>query len=127
MIDVLVEINGADEASKSGIAPDEAEALCRAILQLPQLRLCGFMTMGPRFESAEDYRAYFASVRACGDAIWCALGQAGRPLYSMGMSESIHPAILAGADIVRVGRRLFAGRPEDESLVQSTVSIQTKG
>ena len=115
VMDVLVEINGAGEAAKSGIAPDEAEALCRAVLQFPHLRLCGFMTMGPRFERDEDYRAYFASVRACGDAVWRALGQTGQPIYSMGMSESIHPAIQAGADIVRVGRRLFAGRPETEA------------
>ena len=115
VIDVLVEINGADEAAKSGVAPNEVEALCRAILSHSNLRLCGFMTMGPRFEDAEGYRAYFASVKACGDAVWQALSLAGEPLYSMGMSESVVPAIHAGADLVRVGRRLFAGRELTET------------
>ena len=106
-MDVMIEINGAREAAKSGVMPEEAEALCRAVCALPQLRLRGFMTMGPRFESDALYRAYFAQVKALGDALWQTLGLDGAPLYSMGMSESFAPAILAGADIIRVGRRLF--------------------
>lgn len=106
-VDVLVEINGAREEAKSGVLPEEAEALCAEILRLPALRLCGFMTMGPHFENAEGYRAYFASVKQIGDGIWQRLALRGEPVYSMGMSESVVPAIEAGAHIVRVGRRLF--------------------
>ena len=113
-MDVLVEINGAREEAKSGVMPEEAEALCRAVCALPHLRLCGFMTMGPRLIGEEAYRAYFAGVKALGDAIWQRLGQEGDPLYSMGMSESFVPAILAGADMVRVGRRLFHQTDETE-------------
>lgn len=118
VMDVLVEINGAREEAKSGIMPEEAAALCREILQLPHLRLRGFMTMGPRFEDDDAYRRYFASVKDIGDGIWRALGIEGQPLYSMGMSESFAPAILAGADMVRVGRRLFRlpdGAPSDQT------------
>ena len=107
VMDVLVEINGAREEAKSGIMPEEAAALCREILQLTHLRLRGFMTMGPRFEDDDAYQRYFASVKEIGDGIWRALGIEGQPLYSMGMSESFVPAILAGADMVRIGRRLF--------------------
>ena len=106
-VDVLVEINGAREAAKSGVLPEDAEALCREILQMPHIRLRGFMTMGPVYESDEEYRAYFASVKEIGDGIWQAIGGEGKPLYSMGMSGSFVPAIAAGADMVRVGRRLF--------------------
>ena len=106
-VDVLVEINGAREAAKSGVLPEDAEALCREILQMPHIRLRGFMTMGPVYESDEEYRAYFASVKEIGDGIWQAIGGEGKPLYSMGMSDSFVPAIAAGADMVRVGRRLF--------------------
>lgn len=107
VMDVLVEINGAREEAKSGVLPEDADALCREILSMPHIRLCGFMTMGPRFDSNDAYRAYFSSVKEIGDALWKGLGLKDSPLYSMGMSESFAPAIAAGADMVRVGRRLF--------------------
>ena len=106
-MDVLVEINGAREEAKSGVMPEEAEALCAEIAAMPALRLRGFMTMGPRFEDEAGYRAYFASVKKMGDGIWQRLSLPDEPVYSMGMSESVAPAIAAGARIVRVGRRLF--------------------
>ena len=112
VIDVLVEINSGREESKSGVLPEQAEPLCRALLTLPHLRLCGFMTMGPRCESEAQYRAYFAETVALGDTLWRSLGLDGHPLYSMGMSESFAAAIKEGASFVRVGRRLFHGRPE---------------
>lgn len=107
VMDVLLEINGAREEAKSGVLPEEAEALCREILALPHLRLRGFMTMGPRFDSEQEYVAYFKAVRRIGDGIWQTLSLEGTPLYSMGMSESFGAAIQAGAHMVRVGRRLF--------------------
>lgn len=107
VMDVLVEINAAREAAKSGVLPEEAEALCRGILQLPHLRLCGFMTMGPVFETRAAYRAYFEGVRALGETLWRALQLPRAPLLSMGMSQSFGAAIEAGADLVRVGRSLF--------------------
>lgn len=112
VIDVLVEINSGREESKSGVLPEEAAALCRTVLTLPHLRLVGFMTMGPICESEAEYRAYFGETVALGNAIWHALGLADKPQYSMGMSQSFAAAIKEGATYVRVGRRLFAGRPE---------------
>ena len=112
VIDVLVEINVAREEAKTGVLPEEAEALCRVVLSCPHLHLCGFMTMGPIFESEAEYRAYFQKTVALGDALWQTLSQSGKPLYSMGMSQSFAAAVKEGADFVRVGRRLFAGRPE---------------
>ncbi|MBQ9098624.1 MAG: YggS family pyridoxal phosphate-dependent enzyme [Clostridia bacterium] len=113
VMDILVEINGAREEAKSGVLPEEAGSLCRELLTLSGVRLCGFMTMGPRFESEEAYRTYFAGVRHIGEDIWQSLGLAGKPLFSMGMSESFAPAIQAGAHMVRVGRSLF--RHDDEN------------
>ena len=107
-VQVLVEINAAREESKSGALPEEAEALCREILKMPHLALCGFMTMGSVLESDAAYRAYFAEVRSFGRALWQKLEQPGEPVFSMGMSQSFVPAVLESADIVRVGRRLFA-------------------
>jgi len=115
VIDVLVEINVAREEAKTGILPEDAEALCRTVLALPHLRLCGFMTMGPLFDTEEEYRAYFKQTVTLGNRLWQALSLEGSPLYSMGMSQSFVAAVKEGADFVRVGRRLFVGRPTPET------------
>ncbi len=108
VMDVLVEINGGAEEAKSGVLPEEAESLCREISALSSLRLCGFMTMGPKFEKKEEYLKYFEQTSAQVLDIWTKkLHNIGRPILSMGMSESFDAAILAGADFVRVGRALF--------------------
>lgn len=104
---VLIEINSGREEAKSGVLPEEAEALARAVLALPGLELKGLMTMAPKCESADAYRTYFAQTRHLSRQLWQTLGLAGEPLLSMGMSESFAEAVREGADIVRVGRRLF--------------------
>lgn len=111
VIDVLVELNMAREEAKTGVYPEDAEGLCRAVLDLPHLRLCGFMTMGPIFDDENAYRTYFKETVTFGNTLWEALSLDGKPLYSMGMSQSFAAAVKEGADFVRVGRRLFAGRP----------------
>ncbi len=112
IVDVLVEINSGREESKSGVLPEQVAQLCRAVLSLSHLRLVGFMTMGPICESEEAYRAYFASTVALGKRVWSELGLPDVPRFSMGMSQSFPAAIKEGACWVRVGRRLFDGRPE---------------
>ena len=115
VIDVLVEINVAREEAKTGVMPEEAEALCRTVLSCPHLRLCGFMTMGPIFDSEQAYRDYFKKTVALGNDLWQTLSLNGTPFYSMGMSQSFAAAVKEGADFVRVGRRLFVGRPTPDN------------
>ena len=106
-MDVLVEINSGNEASKSGVAMSEAAELCEEIARLPHLNLRGFMTMAPKCEKNEDYRKYFRETYKIGLDIWAKkLHNIGRPIFSMGMSASFPIAIEEGADFVRVGRRL---------------------
>lgn len=108
VIDVLVEINSGEEQSKSGVMPDDAEQLCAEIASLEGVRLCGFMTMAPRCEKKEDYLKYFSQTYAKSLDIWVKkLHNIGKPIISMGMSESFEAAIECGADIVRIGRSLF--------------------
>lgn len=111
---VLVEINSGAEASKSGVLPEEAEALCREISQFRHLSLRGFMTMGPKCEKKEEYFKYFEQTCRQVLDIWTKkLHNIGRPILSMGMSDSFEAAIEAGADTVRVGRGLFV-KPESQ-------------
>lgn len=106
-VSVLVEINSGREAAKSGVLPEEAEALCQAILALPGVALRGFMTMAPHCEDPSAYHAYFVATRMLAQQLWQALALPEKPLLSMGMSESFEAAVAEGADLVRVGRRLF--------------------
>ena len=109
VMDVLVEINSGMEENKSGISPDEAAEFCLALRQFGHLNLRGFMTMAPKCEKNEEYRKYFCKTsQLCLDIWQKTLHNIGRPILSMGMSDSFEVAIEEGADIVRVGRALFA-------------------
>ena len=109
VMDVLVEINSGMEENKSGVSPDGAAALCKEIAQFSHLNLRGFMTMAPKCEKNEEYRKYFRKTsQLCLDIWQKTLHNIGRPILSMGMSDSFEVAIEEGADIVRVGRALFA-------------------
>ena len=114
-MDVLVEINSGGEENKSGVDPNEAAELCLALGDLPHVNLRGFMTMAPKCEKNEDYRKFFQETFRLGLDIWeKTLHNIGRPLFSMGMSGNFEVAIEEGADMVRVGRALFAEPLENE-------------
>ncbi len=108
VMDVLVEINSGAEESKSGILPEDVEAFCEEIKAFENINLRGFMTMAPKCEKKEEYLKYFQQTYRQVLDIWTKkLHNIGRPIISMGMSDSFEEAILCGSDIVRVGRRLF--------------------
>ena len=108
VMDVLVEVNCGEEENKSGLLPSEVEAFCLELPKFSSIRLCGFMTMAPKCEKKEDYLKYFQQTYAQVLDIWTKkLHNIGRPIISMGMSDSFEEAIACGSDIVRIGRRLF--------------------
>ena len=107
-MDVLIEINSGEEESKSGVLPEELDALCDAVLGFENINLRGFMTMAPKCEKKEEYLKYFQQTYQQVLDIWTKkMHNISRPIISMGMSDSFEEAILSGSDIVRVGRRLF--------------------
>ena len=107
-MDVLVEINSGCEESKSGLHPDQVKDFCLELSQFPHINLRGFMTMAPKCEKKEEYQKYFQKTsQQCLDIWQKNLHNIGRPILSMGMSDSFEAAIEEGADIVRVGRALF--------------------
>ena len=112
---VLIEVNSGREPSKSGVLPEDTEALAREVSALAHLRLVGLMTMGPRFGDPEEARPYFIATKA----EFNRLAAAGLPnvemrYLSMGMSNSYRVAIDEGANMVRIGTRLFGPREGDE-------------
>jgi hypothetical protein len=108
-LNVLVQVNIDDEASKHGCRPEEVATLAAAIAAEPRLRLRGLMAIPTPWPDLERRRAAFAQVRRLYDAL-----QAAHPdvdTLSMGMSEDHAVAIAEGATMVRVGTALFGRRP----------------
>lgn len=107
-MDILIEINSGEEESKSGVLPEDLDALCDAVLGFENINLRGFMTMAPKCEKKEEYLKYFQQTYQQVLDIWSKkMHNISRPIISMGMSDSFEEAILSGSNIVRIGRRLF--------------------
>jgi PLP dependent protein len=107
-LNVCIEVNVSEEASKGGIAPDEARALANAIMRLPRLRLRGLMTIpAPTADIALQLRQF----RMLRD-LFEQLRSEGLPLdtLSMGMTQDFPAAIAEGSTIVRVGTAIFGAR-----------------
>jgi pyridoxal phosphate enzyme (YggS family) len=108
---VLIEINSGKELNKTGVLPEDVDELIKQISSFPNIHVQGLMTMGPRFGSPEDARPFFKATKIAFDR----LSKAGIPnvemrYLSMGMSNSYKIAIEEGANIVRIGTKLFGGR-----------------
>ena len=106
-VPVLIEINSAKEEGKSGILPEKAEELVKALSEFPRLRFSGLMTMGPVCKDSEDIRPYFTLTRKMFEEFGEKYGYFGKGILSMGMSDSYKVAIEEGATLVRVGSVLF--------------------
>lgn len=107
-LDVCVQVNVSGEASKSGVAPDEALALALAVADLPRIRMRGIMGIPAPTDDPAQQRAQFRRLRECLES--CI--EAGLPLdtLSMGMSADLEAAIAEGSTQVRVGTAIFGAR-----------------
>ena len=107
-LQVCVQVNVSGEASKSGVAPEEAAALAHAVAGLPRLQLRGLMAIPEPTEDAARLAAQFAVLRT----LFEMLKAEGLPLdtLSMGMSHDLESAVAAGATMVRVGTAIFGAR-----------------
>ena len=110
-MDVLLEVNMAQEETKQGIAPDEAETLLREIVQLSHLSVRGLMTIAPFTEDAESNRRYFSGLRDLMERLnRITIVSEPMTMLSMGMSGDYCVAIEEGATLVRVGTAVFGAR-----------------
>lgn len=108
---VLVEVNSGRETNKTGVLPEEVDELVIRMSTLQNLRVEGLMTMGPRFGDPEDSRPYFQATREVFERIAARnLPNITMKFLSMGMSNSYQIAIEEGANIVRIGTKLFGER-----------------
>jgi pyridoxal phosphate enzyme (YggS family) len=109
-IDILMQVNCSGESSKFGVAVGASTHLAEMIAPLPNITLCGLMTMAPLTEDRGVVYDCFARCRELFDEMYHELdvGEAFRHL-SMGMSGDFETAIGCGATIVRIGSALFDG------------------
>lgn len=109
---VMLEINVGGEAQKHGTVPERALALAQAVAALPNLHLCGVMTVPPAAEDPEASRPYFRSLTELSRRIRTVLPKPPQRWdISMGMSHDFEIAVEEGATIVRLGTALFGARP----------------
>ena len=103
-LQVCLQVNISGEASKAGVAVDEALALVHAVAALPRLRLRGLMAIPEPGSGAAPHRALRGLLER--------LQAEGLPVdtLSMGMSSDLEAAIGEGATLVRVGTAIFGVR-----------------
>lgn len=109
-IDVLIEVNIANDPAKSGCMPEEVEAILGAIQREPSLRARGLMTVPPFTEDPEGAGPFFEALRELRDRFG---GIEALPELSMGMTHDLDVAVAEGATMVRVGTGIFGARPEN--------------
>jgi pyridoxal phosphate enzyme (YggS family) len=108
---ILIEINSGEEPQKAGVLPENAPALIKEISQLRHIRIMGLMTMGPFAGDPEDARPYFQKTKM----LFEEMRRRDRPgvemkYLSMGMSNSYRVALQEGANLVRIGTKIFGER-----------------
>lgn len=108
-LNVLIQVNIDDEASKHGCRPEQVGALAAAIAAEPALRLRGLMAIPAPWPEPAPRREAFRRMRDLFETL--AAKHPGVDTLSMGMSDDLELAIAEGATLVRVGTALFGARP----------------
>ena len=99
------------EATKAGVAPEEALSLVRQAAALENIAVKGLMTMPPYFNAPERVRPFFAALRQLRDRIRHEeIANIGMEELSMGMTGDFEAAVAEGATLVRIGTALFGER-----------------
>ena len=111
-MDILVQVNIADEESKWGVSKDELTELIDGIIaECPNVRIKGLMTVVPYADEPDEIRGYFAEVKDLYDEI----GQREDEMIdfeylSMGMTHDYVTAMEEGSNLIRVGTAIFGAR-----------------
>jgi len=102
-IEVLLQVNVAQEESKGGFTVAELPQALEKISELPNIKVQGLMTIAPWVNDTEEVRPVFKRLKELGDSL-------GLKHLSMGMTDDYEVAIEEGATMVRIGRAIFGAR-----------------
>ena len=109
--DILLEVNIGREESKTGFLPEQLEEAPGEISALPSVRVQGLMAIPPICGSESEARKIFSNMHQLFvDISAKKLDNISMNILSMGMSGDYRPAILEGANLVRIGSALFGAR-----------------
>ena len=110
-VNILIEVNVAEEESKFGIKTDETISLVKNISMLPNIHIKGLMTIAPYVENPEDNRNVFKALKKLSvDIDNQNIDNISMDVLSMGMTNDYMVAVEEGATMVRVGTGIFGAR-----------------
>ncbi len=109
--DILLEINIANEESKSGFCLEEVDFVLSQMGQFPAIRVLGFMAIPPICQNSTDNHKFFQKM--CNLAVDITAKKYDNvcvTIMSMGMSDDYADAIGCGSTMIRVGTAIFGAR-----------------
>ena len=110
-VDILLEVNVAEEESKFGFRTEEVEATVMKIKDLPHVHIKGLMTIAPFVSNSEDNREVFKKLyQLYVDIRSKNIDNVNMSVLSMGMTGDYEVAIEEGATMIRVGTGIFGAR-----------------
>ncbi|MDY2959336.1 MAG: YggS family pyridoxal phosphate-dependent enzyme [Hornefia sp.] len=112
IMDILIQVNSAQDENKFGITTEETEALISGIAkECGNVRIRGLMCIAPYEEDVNDARPYFAAVKKIYDKYLDNRSEKVDFKYlSMGMTNDFQVAVEEGSNLVRVGTAIFGNR-----------------
>ena len=111
VVDILIEVNVAEEESKFGLKWNEVLPAIETIATFPHVRIKGLMTIAPFVENPEENRSIFSSLQKLSvDIARKNIDNVSVDILSMGMTNDYRVAIEEGATMVRVGTGIFGAR-----------------
>lgn len=111
IMDILIEVNIAEEETKFGLSEEEVIHLVKQVAQLPHVRIQGLMTVAPYVVDSEENRPFFRKIKQLSvDINNQNIDNVSMNILSMGMTGDYTVAIEEGATMVRVGTGIFGER-----------------
>lgn len=108
-MDCLVQVNIADEESKFGLEKSEVMPFLEMVSKMPGIHVKGLMNIAPFFEDTEQVRPIFHEMHQLFQDVKAKqIPGIDMEILSMGMSHDYQVAVEEGANMVRVGRSMFA-------------------
>ncbi len=111
IVDILLEVNVAEEESKFGFRTEEVEAAVMKIKEFPHVHIKGLMTIAPFVSNSEDNREVFKKLyQLYVDIRSKNIDNVNMSVLSMGMTGDYEVAVEEGATMIRVGTGIFGAR-----------------
>lgn len=111
IMNILIEVNIAEEETKFGLSEEEVIELVKEISKLPHIRIQGLMTVAPYVVDSEQNRPFFRKIKQLSvDIDNQNIDNVSMNILSMGMTGDYTVAIEEGATMVRVGTGIFGER-----------------